>query len=173
MSAKLNSSDIPKTRFEQAFINSLLNERGANSSTFYWIRLNDIGDTGEYVWFLHNSSSLPLSYTNWNKHQPGSQLFWLLTCRRFCFVVDISHIIFLSPVPQPVLAGVSQCQVDQLWVTGRSKTAGPLRPCQSVSRVWAVTMIPNYKSTTLMPTPPVLPGGNHSLGCWTVLRSFP
>uniref|UniRef100_A0A3P8UHD1 Phospholipase A2 receptor 1 n=1 Tax=Cynoglossus semilaevis TaxID=244447 RepID=A0A3P8UHD1_CYNSE len=59
-------------RFEQAFINSLLNERGANSSTFYWIRLNDIGDTGEYVWFLHNSSSLPLSYTNWNKHQPGT-----------------------------------------------------------------------------------------------------
>lgn len=97
MSAKLNSSHIPKTRFEQAFINSLLNERGANSSTFYWIRLNDIGDTGEYVWFLHNSSSLPLSYTNWNKHQPGSQLFWLLTCRCFCFVVDMSHIIFYPP----------------------------------------------------------------------------
>lgn len=61
-------------RFEQAFINSLLSESGANSSTSYWIDLTDMDDMGEYRWRPHSGSSLPLTFTNWNKHQPGRQL---------------------------------------------------------------------------------------------------
>ncbi|XP_067116050.1 secretory phospholipase A2 receptor [Osmerus mordax] len=59
-------------RFEQAFVNSLINELGANESTSYWTALQDQGNTGEYSWLGHNGSSLPLTYTNWNKHQPVS-----------------------------------------------------------------------------------------------------
>uniref|UniRef100_A0A671XU88 Phospholipase A2 receptor 1 n=1 Tax=Sparus aurata TaxID=8175 RepID=A0A671XU88_SPAAU len=58
--------------FEQAFINSLLSESGANSSTSYWIDLTDMDDMGEYRWRPHSGSSLPLTFTNWNKHQPVS-----------------------------------------------------------------------------------------------------
>ncbi|XP_035008641.1 secretory phospholipase A2 receptor isoform X2 [Hippoglossus stenolepis] len=61
-----------ENRFEQAFVNSLLSERGTNSSLYYWIGLMDHRETGEYSWLLHNSSSLPLTFTNWNKHQPAS-----------------------------------------------------------------------------------------------------
>lgn len=61
-------------RFEQAFINSLLSASGANSSMYYWISLMDQGRKGEYSWLPHNGSSLPLTFTNWNKHQPGSCL---------------------------------------------------------------------------------------------------
>uniref|UniRef100_A0A665WS29 Phospholipase A2 receptor 1 n=1 Tax=Echeneis naucrates TaxID=173247 RepID=A0A665WS29_ECHNA len=61
-----------ENRFEQAFINSLLSERGANSSFSYWIDLMDQGDHGEYSWLPHNGSSPPLTFTNWNKHQPVS-----------------------------------------------------------------------------------------------------
>ncbi|KAM3876716.1 secretory phospholipase A2 receptor [Diretmus argenteus] len=61
-----------ENRFEQAFINSLLNEMGANSSMHYWIGLQDQDRTGEYSWLTHNDSSLPVTFTNWNKHQPVS-----------------------------------------------------------------------------------------------------
>uniref|UniRef100_A0A672ISJ2 Phospholipase A2 receptor 1 n=1 Tax=Salarias fasciatus TaxID=181472 RepID=A0A672ISJ2_SALFA len=61
-----------ENRFEQAFVNSLLNERGANSSTSYWIGLSDTKSSGEYMWPHHNDSFLPLTFTNWNKHQPVS-----------------------------------------------------------------------------------------------------
>uniref|UniRef100_A0A8C2WSQ2 Phospholipase A2 receptor 1 n=1 Tax=Cyclopterus lumpus TaxID=8103 RepID=A0A8C2WSQ2_CYCLU len=60
-------------RFEQAFVNSLLSERGtSNSSRYYWIGLTDLEKRGEYSWLLHNSTSVPLTFTNWNKHQPVS-----------------------------------------------------------------------------------------------------
>ncbi|TNN74512.1 Secretory phospholipase A2 receptor [Liparis tanakae] len=60
-------------RFEQAFVNSLLSERGTgNSSRYYWIGLTDQEKRGEYSWLLHNSTSTPLTFTNWNKHQPVS-----------------------------------------------------------------------------------------------------
>ncbi|XP_073320103.1 secretory phospholipase A2 receptor [Pagrus major] len=61
-----------ENRFEQAFVNSLLSESGANSSTSYWIGLTDMENIGEYRWLPHNGSSLPLTFTNWNKHQPVS-----------------------------------------------------------------------------------------------------
>lgn len=67
----------PAGRFEQAFVNSLLSESGAKSSMYYWIGLRDQdqGRKGEYRWLHHNGSSLPLTFTNWNKHQPGSPVF--------------------------------------------------------------------------------------------------
>lgn len=40
----------------------------------------DQGKKGEYSWLPHNGSSLPLTFTNWNKHQPGS-----------CFVIMNEH----------------------------------------------------------------------------------
>uniref|UniRef100_A0A3P9BBN9 Phospholipase A2 receptor 1 n=1 Tax=Maylandia zebra TaxID=106582 RepID=A0A3P9BBN9_9CICH len=60
--------------FEQAFVNSLLSESGAKSSMYYWIGLRDQdqGRKGEYRWLHHNGSSLPLTFTNWNKHQPST-----------------------------------------------------------------------------------------------------
>ncbi|CAK6970766.1 secretory phospholipase A2 receptor [Scomber scombrus] len=61
-----------ENRFEQAFVNSLLSENGANSSMYYWIGLMDVERKGEYSWLPHNGSSLPLTFTNWNKHQPVS-----------------------------------------------------------------------------------------------------
>uniref|UniRef100_A0A667XUF8 Phospholipase A2 receptor 1 n=1 Tax=Myripristis murdjan TaxID=586833 RepID=A0A667XUF8_9TELE len=63
---------IVENRFEQAFVNSLLNERGANSSMNYWIALQDQSRTGEYSWLGQNGSTLPLTFTNWNRHQPVS-----------------------------------------------------------------------------------------------------
>ncbi|KAJ3594100.1 hypothetical protein NHX12_006432 [Muraenolepis orangiensis] len=59
-------------RFEQAFVNSLLSERGANSSRDYWISLEDFAMRGEYRWVLQNGTTRPLTYSNWNKHQPVS-----------------------------------------------------------------------------------------------------
>uniref|UniRef100_A0A672YQF8 Phospholipase A2 receptor 1 n=1 Tax=Sphaeramia orbicularis TaxID=375764 RepID=A0A672YQF8_9TELE len=61
-----------ENRFEQAFVNSLLSESGANSSLYYWIGLFDQEQKGEYSWLPHNGSSLALTFTNWNKHQPVS-----------------------------------------------------------------------------------------------------
>ncbi|KAM6979939.1 secretory phospholipase A2 receptor [Aplochiton taeniatus] len=61
-----------ENRFEQAFVNSLLSESGANGSVYYWTALQDLKRTGEYSWLGHNGSSLPLAFTHWNKHQPAS-----------------------------------------------------------------------------------------------------
>ncbi|XP_037835854.1 secretory phospholipase A2 receptor isoform X2 [Kryptolebias marmoratus] len=61
-----------ENRFEQAFVDSLLRASGADSGVFYWIGLTDRARKGEYGWNPHNNSSLPLSFTNWNKHQPVS-----------------------------------------------------------------------------------------------------
>uniref|UniRef100_A0A3B4AHB7 Phospholipase A2 receptor 1 n=1 Tax=Periophthalmus magnuspinnatus TaxID=409849 RepID=A0A3B4AHB7_9GOBI len=44
----------------------------ANSSLFYWIGLRDQEDRREYRWIAHNNTEMPLTFTNWNKHQPVS-----------------------------------------------------------------------------------------------------
>ncbi|KAK7898347.1 hypothetical protein WMY93_019200 [Mugilogobius chulae] len=62
-----------ENRFEQAFVNSLLKEKGANGSLFYWIGLRDQEDTRGYRWIAQNNTEVPLTFTNWNKHQPGNQ----------------------------------------------------------------------------------------------------
>ncbi|XP_076159863.1 secretory phospholipase A2 receptor isoform X1 [Alosa pseudoharengus] len=59
-------------RFEQAFLNSLLENSGASEGQFYWTALQDMNQTREYSWLHLNGSKLPLSYTNWNHHQPVS-----------------------------------------------------------------------------------------------------
>ncbi|KAM8876938.1 secretory phospholipase A2 receptor [Synchiropus picturatus] len=62
---------VVENRFEQAFVNSLLNENGANSNMSYWIGLMD-AEKEDYRWMCHNGSTVPLTFTNWNKHQPVS-----------------------------------------------------------------------------------------------------
>lgn len=57
-------------RFEQAFVNSLLSERGANGSRDYWIALDDVDRTGEYRWTTPTAYRA-LTFSNWNRHQPG------------------------------------------------------------------------------------------------------
>uniref|UniRef100_A0A8C5A8F1 Phospholipase A2 receptor 1 n=1 Tax=Gadus morhua TaxID=8049 RepID=A0A8C5A8F1_GADMO len=61
-----------ENRFEQAFVNSLLSEMGANSSRDYWVALTDSDKSGEFRWTLNNETKWPLTYSNWNKHQPVS-----------------------------------------------------------------------------------------------------
>lgn len=67
----LTRLSAPPGRFEQAFINSLLSESGANGSTHYWMGLMEAEDSKEYRW-LTSISNMPLTFTNWNKHQPGA-----------------------------------------------------------------------------------------------------
>ncbi|XP_051967030.1 secretory phospholipase A2 receptor-like [Xyrauchen texanus] len=59
-----------ESKFEQAFLNSLISEMGGSESQSYWTALQDRNRTGEYNWLTQNGSSTPLTYTNWNRHQP-------------------------------------------------------------------------------------------------------
>uniref|UniRef100_A0A8C2KD52 Phospholipase A2 receptor 1 n=1 Tax=Cyprinus carpio TaxID=7962 RepID=A0A8C2KD52_CYPCA len=61
-----------ESRFEQAFLNSLISEKGGSETQSYWTALQDQNRTGEYRWLTQNGSSRPLTYTNWNRHQPGN-----------------------------------------------------------------------------------------------------
>ncbi|XP_062869501.1 secretory phospholipase A2 receptor [Trichomycterus rosablanca] len=59
-----------ENRYEQAFLNSLINARNSSTSQYYWTALQDQNRTGDYRWLMQNSSTAPLTYTNWNRHQP-------------------------------------------------------------------------------------------------------
>ncbi|XP_028835603.1 secretory phospholipase A2 receptor isoform X2 [Denticeps clupeoides] len=59
-------------RFEQAFLNSLINAAAGPESRQYWTALQDRKLTSEYSWVGPNDTSSPLRYTNWNRHQPVS-----------------------------------------------------------------------------------------------------
>ncbi|XP_051528126.1 secretory phospholipase A2 receptor [Myxocyprinus asiaticus] len=61
-----------ESRFEQAFVNSLISVMGGSDSRSYWTALQDRNRTGEYHWLIQNGSFIPLTYTNWNQHQPVS-----------------------------------------------------------------------------------------------------
>ncbi|XP_061090815.1 secretory phospholipase A2 receptor isoform X1 [Conger conger] len=61
-----------ENRFEQVFINSLINAVSSHVGQYYWIALQDQDRTGEYSWLPFNGSAQPLLYTNWNRHQPVS-----------------------------------------------------------------------------------------------------
>ncbi|KAJ8255350.1 hypothetical protein GJAV_G00203870 [Gymnothorax javanicus] len=61
-----------ENRFEQAFINSLINAVSSHVGQHFWIALQDWDRTGEYTWLALNGSTQPLLYTNWNRHQPVS-----------------------------------------------------------------------------------------------------
>lgn len=81
-------------RFEQAFVNSLLSASGANSSLFYWIGLMSTDDDGAYLWDHNTDPLAPLTYTNWNKHQPGSVLLQVCSSGRSADVVLVIGNIF-------------------------------------------------------------------------------
>lgn len=51
-------------RFEQAFANSLVFGRNGDS---FWIGLSDQGSPNSFHWL----SGEDVSYTNWNRDQPG------------------------------------------------------------------------------------------------------
>lgn len=61
-----------ESRFEQAFLKSLISEMGGSDSQYYWTALQDLNRTEEYRWLTQNGSTTPLTYTNWNRHQPVS-----------------------------------------------------------------------------------------------------
>ena len=57
-------------RFEQAFITSMIRSVVKSERTYFWIGLQDLNNTGEYVWLTKDGKNHSVSYTNWNKHQP-------------------------------------------------------------------------------------------------------
>lgn len=92
LESRSSSSGLPHAgRFEQAFVNSLLSERGADGSRYYWIGLMDVERRGEYSWLLPNSSSRPLTFTNWNKHQPGEMenVYFLIINAHIALCFDV------------------------------------------------------------------------------------
>uniref|UniRef100_A0A8C5K055 Secretory phospholipase A2 receptor n=1 Tax=Jaculus jaculus TaxID=51337 RepID=A0A8C5K055_JACJA len=58
------------SRFEQAFITSLISSVVKAKDTYFWIALQDQNDTGEYTWKTGGQRSEPVQYTHWNTHQP-------------------------------------------------------------------------------------------------------
>lgn len=66
-------------RFEQAFLNSLISAKNGPVSQFYWTALQDQNRTGSYRWLMQNGSTTPLTYTNWNRHQPCESAVLSLT----------------------------------------------------------------------------------------------
>lgn len=59
-------------RFEQAFVNSMINHLVTSEDSYIWIALQDENSTREYRWKTNNGSPEALRYTNWNKYQPSS-----------------------------------------------------------------------------------------------------
>ncbi|KAJ1175931.1 hypothetical protein NDU88_001216 [Pleurodeles waltl] len=58
-------------RFEQAFVNSMINNLVTSEDSYFWIALQDENSTGEYRWKTNKWSLKDVMYTNWNKHQPS------------------------------------------------------------------------------------------------------
>lgn len=98
----LTCVSAPPGRFEQAFINSLLSESGANSSTHYWMGLMEAEDSKEYRW-LTSVSNMPLTFTNWNKHQPGALVLLCLLMRSEHASTPNIRVVFLQYLLQNVL----------------------------------------------------------------------
>uniref|UniRef100_A0A8C6RK96 Secretory phospholipase A2 receptor n=1 Tax=Nannospalax galili TaxID=1026970 RepID=A0A8C6RK96_NANGA len=59
------------SRFEQAFITSLISSVAKTKDSYFWIALQDQNDTGEYTWKTTGQRSEPVQYTHWNTHQPS------------------------------------------------------------------------------------------------------
>lgn len=138
---------------------------------------DDDDDGGTYIWDRNTDLLVPLTFTNWNKHQPGSQFLQVCyseinTAKALGNNVLMNGNIFASFffLPQSVVVAALLCQVGPLWVGGRLKTAGLLRLCHCASKASTMTMISSCRSTSIIPTPPVLQGGNHRLSCCYVLR---
>ncbi|GAB1286359.1 Secretory phospholipase A2 receptor [Apodemus speciosus] len=59
------------SRFEQAFITSLISSV-AKKDSYFWIALQDQNNTGEYTWKTVGPRE-PVQYTYWNTHQPSNR----------------------------------------------------------------------------------------------------
>uniref|UniRef100_A0A3Q0QN43 Lymphocyte antigen 75 n=1 Tax=Amphilophus citrinellus TaxID=61819 RepID=A0A3Q0QN43_AMPCI len=59
-----------RNRFEQAFINRLLQKTTGKETQYYWIGLQDTKNTGEYQWVSKDGSVDVAKYTNWGWFEP-------------------------------------------------------------------------------------------------------
>lgn len=64
----------PVSRFEQAFINSLLKEHISTEVMYFWIGLQDSKGSGEYQWISQDDTADRVTYTNWKWLEPGNLL---------------------------------------------------------------------------------------------------
>uniref|UniRef100_A0A3Q4HQQ4 Phospholipase A2 receptor 1 n=1 Tax=Neolamprologus brichardi TaxID=32507 RepID=A0A3Q4HQQ4_NEOBR len=136
----------PAGRFEQAFVNSLLSESGAKSSMYYWIGLRDQdkGRKGEYRWLHHNGSSLPLTFTNWNKHQP----------------VSTGGCVAMSGGPALGRWEVKDCKVHKA-----------LAVCKQNIRSYHDVQLPEHHIDAYAPCPPGWESNSGLLHCFKVFHS--
>uniref|UniRef100_A0A3Q4N3Q5 Phospholipase A2 receptor 1 n=1 Tax=Neolamprologus brichardi TaxID=32507 RepID=A0A3Q4N3Q5_NEOBR len=137
----------PAGRFEQAFVNSLLSESGAKSSMYYWIGLRDQdkGRKGEYRWLHHNGSSLPLTFTNWNKHQPG---------------ISTGGCVAMSGGPALGRWEVKDCKVHKA-----------LAVCKQNIRSYHDVQLPEHHIDAYAPCPPGWESNSGLLHCFKVFHS--
>ncbi|XP_005935312.1 secretory phospholipase A2 receptor [Haplochromis burtoni] len=135
-----------ENRFEQAFVNSLLSESGAKSSMYYWIGLRDQdqGRKGEYRWLHHNGSSLPLTFTNWNKHQP----------------VSTGGCVAMSGGPALGRWEVKDCKVHKA-----------LAVCKQNIRSYHDVQLPEHHIDAYAPCPPGWESNSGLLHCFKVFHS--
>uniref|UniRef100_A0A669B2C0 Phospholipase A2 receptor 1 n=1 Tax=Oreochromis niloticus TaxID=8128 RepID=A0A669B2C0_ORENI len=135
-----------ENRFEQAFVNSLLSESGAKSSMYYWIGLRDQdqGRKGEYRWLHHNGSSLPLTFTNWNKHQP----------------VSTSGCVAMSGGPALGRWEVKDCKVHKA-----------LAVCKQNIRSYHDVQLPEHHIDAYAPCPPGWESNSGLLHCFKVFHN--
>lgn len=63
---------FPWTRFEQAYVSSLIY---GWEDEYFWTALQDINETGSFHWL----SGDEVTYTHWNRNQPGKSLYHVPT----------------------------------------------------------------------------------------------
>ncbi|XP_046886441.1 lymphocyte antigen 75 [Hypomesus transpacificus] len=61
-----------RNRYEQAFVSRLLGEQDRQQSLFFWTSLQDVNNTGEFLWISPSQPAQPLSYANWGWNQPDT-----------------------------------------------------------------------------------------------------
>lgn len=172
-------------RFEQAYINSLLSASGANSSMYYWIGLMDQkrDEHGEeYSWISLNGSSPPLTFTNWNKHQPGDKLFkdnCLLIMSRLwlCFWGggrgDVWKWIFLHVFWCSVSAGgcvaMSGGPALGRWEVKDCKSHKAMSVCEQSISSYHYVQLPEHHIDAYAPCPPGWESHSGLLHCFKVV----
>ncbi|KAJ6660809.1 hypothetical protein lerEdw1_017435 [Lerista edwardsae] len=58
------------SRFEQAFLNSMIINTVKMDNSYFWIALQDLNNTGEYSWLTKDGEPQPITFANWKKYQP-------------------------------------------------------------------------------------------------------
>lgn len=177
------SSHFPHAgRFEQAFVNSFLSENGANSSMYYWIGLVDMEREGEYSWLPHNGSSLPLTFTNWNKHQPGSQLLfsfsllmmedtqWMYWVRGVHVNLFLNYFIFSLNILVSASGCVAMSGGPALghWEVKDCKSHKALSVCKQSISSYQDVQLPEHHIDAYAPCPPGWESNAGLLDCFKV-----